>query len=563
MKLSLFTLTCTLAVSSVNAALSAFEIPHNYSLPKNSEEDILTRLPKGFNRIDVDSDGTKLKSILFDPKPTSKNGKNPAIIFISSWGMNKWEYVAPANEYAKKGYTVFSYTARGFWESEGEISLAGVPDQDDVKNMISWVIENTNADPERIGLSGISYGGGLSLLGAAVDSRVKSAVSMSCWVDIAESFLGNGETIRVEGVKMLQVLGDLVGNPSDVLDQMFDDYLANTNLDFLVEYTYNSSAIHFVDAINEHNTAVFIANALGDSLFTPNQFIDFFNTDLTVSSKHLEFAPGDHAGPEMGGLFGLPNQVWTRAMEWNDFYLLENHPNTEDIHSNEVHADTMSLVTFNTMDGKEVELYDSWAEVTTAHVVYDLSAAESLSSSSSSAGTSTGTGEVVASLTTGDGCGVTGGIAFISATVQGIIDVQKPFKMDKIDRKRAAVFVTDVGAENDVKYRGLPQLDLNITPQSAEGSLVIYLLAVDAHNHGHLFSFSPWTFKEAVPGEELSLSIPVTLTSYDMPAGYSLAVVVASQDSPLYLDENPADLTIQFMGGSKLSMPIHEEKKEM
>ena len=97
--------------------------------------------------------------------------------------MNKWEYVEPANEYAKKGYTVLSYTARGFWESGGVISMANIPDQNDISTMITWVIANTNADPDRIGLSGISYGGGLSLLGAAKDSRVKSIVSMSCWVN--------------------------------------------------------------------------------------------------------------------------------------------------------------------------------------------------------------------------------------------------------------------------------------------------------------------------------------------------------------------------------------------
>lgn len=101
--------------------------------------------------------------------------------------------MVPANEYASRGYTVVSYTARGFWQSGGEINMAGLLDQADISAAIDWALANTHADPSRIGLSGISYGGGLSLLGAAMEPRVKSVAAMSAWVDLAESFLGNGE----------------------------------------------------------------------------------------------------------------------------------------------------------------------------------------------------------------------------------------------------------------------------------------------------------------------------------------------------------------------------------
>lgn len=277
--------------TAVNQLLKDKNVDHS--------DELLKKLYRGFKFLDFTSNDTKLKALLFDPKPTTNsiNNKNPCIIFISSWGMNKYEYIVPANEYAKKGYTVFSYTARGFWLSQGEISMAGIDDQNDVQNAITWVIQNTNADPTRIGLSGISYGGGLSLLGSSVDIRVKSLTAMSCWVDLAQSFLGNGETIRAEAVKVLQILGDVTGKPSDILNEIFNDYLKNINLNLLYDYTYNSSVLNFVNKVNNHNPAIFIANALGDSLFTPNQFIDFFNNKLTVTSKHLEFAPGDHAGP--------------------------------------------------------------------------------------------------------------------------------------------------------------------------------------------------------------------------------------------------------------------------
>jgi dipeptidyl aminopeptidase/acylaminoacyl peptidase len=38
--------------------------------------------------------------------------------------------------------------------------MAGELDMKDVSTVIDWAIANTDADPDRIGLSGISYGGG-------------------------------------------------------------------------------------------------------------------------------------------------------------------------------------------------------------------------------------------------------------------------------------------------------------------------------------------------------------------------------------------------------------------
>jgi hypothetical protein len=67
-------------------------------------------LEYGFTQTDITShDGLLLKSIYFDNKPESGE-KNPTVIFISSWGMNKWEYVMPAKSLAENGYTVVSYT---------------------------------------------------------------------------------------------------------------------------------------------------------------------------------------------------------------------------------------------------------------------------------------------------------------------------------------------------------------------------------------------------------------------------------------------------------------------
>jgi predicted acyl esterase len=517
-----------------------------------------SKTPVGLNDeyqlMDITSwDGITLQSLFFDPKPVSESG-NPLVIFISSWGMNRFEYVVPANEFAEKGYTVISYTARGFWGSGGEINLAGEKDLKDLSAVIDWALANTHADPELVGLSGISYGGGISLLGVAKDSRVKSVAAMSGWVDLAESFLGNGETIRTEAVSLLDLLAQITGSPSDELNELFDDYFSNENLEFLYDTTYDSSPVNFLDEINANGASVFIANALEDSLFTPNQFVDFYN-DLTVP-KHLEFAPGDHAGPELPGIIGLPDQVWDRAGEWLDYYLLQGQAGTDA---------SMSPVIFNTMNGNEVDEYASWADVSSTTLEFLFSSHERLVATQSAAVVAPLDSEVqvkseqvLETVTTGAGITVNGGIAFVTETIEAYSDIQKPFEMALIDRYRGAVFESDrLGSA--YKFRGVPTLHLHFIPEASNGTVVIYLLAVDNLNFGHLFTFSPWTFKDATVNEVNVLHVDMTMTSYDFDPEHRLAVVVATQD-PLYLDQNPDSSAISIMDGTTFSMPFHADQ---
>jgi hypothetical protein len=149
----------TLVKLAVKVAVLAFW--YLFETIKNEIFNLPRLFNLGFIRRDIPAeDDIMLRALVFDPNPCNANEKNPCVIFISSWGMNRWEYEAPARRLAEKGYTIVSYTARGFWCSGGDIDLAGSKDVADLRTVIDWVLANTHADPERIGLSGISYGGG-------------------------------------------------------------------------------------------------------------------------------------------------------------------------------------------------------------------------------------------------------------------------------------------------------------------------------------------------------------------------------------------------------------------
>lgn len=516
------------------------------SLPKEERTKVESLLTN-FKEVRITaSDGITLQAIVFDPKPSTRNGKNPLIVFCSSWGMNKWEYAVPAHEFAKRGYTVVSYTARGFWGSGGQINLAGALDMADVSTVLDWALAHTNADVNRIGMSGISYGGGMSLLGAAHDKRVKSAASMSCWTDLARSFLGNGESIRKEAVRFLQGLAFLTGEVSDDLTELFDDYFHNKDLDFLYTFTYNSSAVNYLDQLNANKPAIFIANAFSDSLFTPDQFPYQFYNKLTVN-KHLEFAPGDHAGPELPGLLGLPDQVWKRAGDWMDYYIRDSKTDL---------ISSMPPVVFNIFDSSDIEGYASWEDVTNQYANFALDTNEALTFQPSSIKKITDS-TPLATIAAGENAGIWGGIAFITATVRSIIEQPLHFTLSLIQRKHAAVFVSSPFSTIQ-RIRGTAKLHLEMIPQtSGNGTLVMYLLDVDAlTGEGKLIAFAPWTFKNAVVGQVLSLDTEITMTSYDIPARDSLAIVIQTHD-PLFLDQNPDNAQLAFLSGSTLSLPLH------
>lgn len=536
------------------------------SLPAE-ERTRLTGLLTDFKEVRITaSDGIKLQAIVFDPKPSKRGGKNPLVVFISSWGMNKWEYAVPAHEYAKKGYTVISYTARGFWGSGGQINLAGAKDMADVSTVLDWALSNTNADVERIGLSGISYGGGMSLLAAAHDKRVRSAASMSCWTDLARSFLGNGESIRKEAARFLQGLAYITGEVPDDLAELFDDYFHNTDLEYLYSFTYNSSAVNYLDQINANKPAVFIANAFSDSLFTPDQFPYQFYNKLTVN-KHIEFAPGDHAGPELAGLAGLPDQVWKRAGQWMDYYVRDAKTDA---------LTSMPPIVFNIFDSSDIEGYNTWEEVTNKYATFLLDANEVLtytpsqhsllqpqkmfghaSTIAANKALALADATPVASILAGENAGIWGGLAFVTATVRAVIQQPLHFTLGLLKRKYAAVFVSSAFSATQ-RVRGTAKVHLEMIPRtSGNGTLVMYLLDIDAlTGEGKLITFAPWTFKNAVVGQVLSLDAEITMTSYDIPARDSLALVIQTQD-PLFLDQNPDKAQLDFLPGSTFSLPLH------
>src|SRR5947207_15397719 len=310
----------------------------------------------GFRSVDITArDGVVLKANVIE---STSPGRHPAIVFINSWGLNDDEYLAQASTLAGRGYTVLSYTSRGWWNSGGQIDVAGPKDVADLSSVVDWLVGHTAADPARIGAAGVSYGSGIALIGSAFDPRIRAVAATSTWTDLVESLYGN-HTRRPQAVWLLKILADVVGHPSDEMRTMINDYFANRNIDAITAWGHLRSAATYVDGINANHPAIFLANSYGDSIFPPNQLVDFYNR--LTGPKHLEFAPGDHGLVEATGLFGLSNHLFASMDAWLDRYLAGG-------------SSTVAPVALRPLGSDAVERYPDWVHVSSSDPRYGLGA---------------------------------------------------------------------------------------------------------------------------------------------------------------------------------------------
>lgn len=191
---------------------------------------------------------TNINGILFVPHTTTKE-KLPAIIFINSWIMNKYEYVIQAQQFAEEGYVVLSYSARGWGKSDGYVNVAGPDDMADFEAVMNWMIKNTPTDPERIGVSGISYGGGISLLALIHFPQIRTAAVMSAWANLYDAFYKQ-ETPRAVWGGILVGTGYLTGRMDPMIRQLYESLLKNEHIPELTEWARGRSAMNYLDDIN-------------------------------------------------------------------------------------------------------------------------------------------------------------------------------------------------------------------------------------------------------------------------------------------------------------------------
>ena len=123
----------------------------------------------------------------------------PAVIMAHGFGGSKKSVVADAEQLARDGFVVLAYSARGFGDSTGQIALDSldyeIPDGRALVDWLSLQPEVTQDAPDdpRVGVTGGSYGGALSLMLAGTDPRIDAAVPLITWNDLEQSLFPNAQ----------------------------------------------------------------------------------------------------------------------------------------------------------------------------------------------------------------------------------------------------------------------------------------------------------------------------------------------------------------------------------
>lgn len=478
------------------------------------------------------SDGVQLTANVFLPAGASGGGRFPAVVFPSSWASaDFFEYVGQQHRMARDGYIALAYTARGFYGSGGAVGVAGARDVADVSSALDWLLANTPVDGERIGTAGISYGAGLSLLGAAADRRIKAVAAMSGWGDLKEQLYGNAVP-NPTWLAVLFLSGALTGRLDPAVDRyqatVVDPDATPAEIAEISAWAAPRSPINKVDALNARRVPILISKNWGDDMFSPNSTLEMFGR--LNGPKKLLLQPGIHGSAEMpGAIQGVDNPVFDQARRWMDRWLKGA--------ANGIDAEPQ--VDLQLKFGQSRETLSTWPAPELTHTTYHLGPRGALrwdmgcfclkglvGTLSSAPNTLSATDSIDNAL---DTTAATGPLPILSPMMESaglpIINAMVTILPSN------GVRYEGPAAKSALRLRGSPKLQLRARPSQARGMLVAYLYDVDATGFGTLITHGARAVHFAWPGATLDFSFELNATAYDVPAGHRLALVFDTADS--------------------------------
>src|SRR3954471_9826869 len=164
-------------------------------------------------------DGTQIQLSFF---PSPAGGKAPTILEGHGWGGSRETDENAASDEGtgnvgvgalrKAGFNVLTWDSRGFGNSGGTVTV-DAPDAEarDVQALIDWLAQQPEAqldaanDP-RVGMTGVSYAGGIELTTAALDKRIDAIAPIIAWHSLTTS-LYKEETVKSGWSSLLYAAG--------------------------------------------------------------------------------------------------------------------------------------------------------------------------------------------------------------------------------------------------------------------------------------------------------------------------------------------------------------------
>ncbi|MFE4912062.1 alpha/beta fold hydrolase [Streptomyces sp. NPDC056652] len=264
-------------------------------------------------------DGARIDTSYF----TAGSGRRPAVLVGHGFGGSKDDVRAQAEKLARDGYAVLTWSARGFGKSTGEIGLND-PDHEvkDVSRMIDWLAArpevrlDAKGDP-RVGVTGASYGGGISLLAAGYDKRVDAIAPLITYWNLADALFPDGVFKKLWAGIFFSTGGGCQTFQKELCDMYQRVAVSGTPDDAARELLEERSPSAVGDRID---VPALIVQGQTDSLFPLGQ-ADAMAKAISANGApvDVDWMAGGHDGgdPETGRLQG-------RITSWFDRYLKDD-----------------------------------------------------------------------------------------------------------------------------------------------------------------------------------------------------------------------------------------------
>ncbi|WP_445359121.1 CocE/NonD family hydrolase [Microbulbifer sp. ANSA005] len=491
--------------------------------------------PEYIADVDITSfDGTVLDANLFIPETPAPADGYPTVIFTNSWGLEKHQYHFQAKELAENGYLVLSYSTRGFGHSGGLVDVAGDNSLNDVGVLIDWL--ETNYPVGKLGMAGISYGGGISLLSAAKHPRVDAVAALSGWADVVEALYPNETVNLVWGTLLVTTAFQKEAE----LEQVWSNLRDGENMEQVINFGAERSAMSYVDEINQNGTAVLLSNNFADYLFKPNSMTDFYS--LLEGPKKLMLNPGTHAITET--LTGNNGHIWSTSFRWFDHHL-KGEDNG---------IDTEPKVDMTVRISNELEQFEDYPvtdESTTWYLQPRFTMFNNAKMESDKYDGWSWSNEFHGGSDTFAGTG----IPLVSDALEGFgIPVYAP--MIAINGYYAIEYKSPIQWET-LKIRGEPRLEMWVEPSKKEVQLNVHLYDVGPLGLGRLITHAPITLHSDKSGQKQKFEVDFFTTSYDVPVGHRVVLAIDTQG---YIYQKPENtnytITVPYSSSKVSSLTV-------
>ncbi|MEV6768855.1 alpha/beta fold hydrolase [Nocardia sp. NPDC051030] len=451
------------------------------------------------------------------------DGPHPLIVMPAGLDKTGWRmYAGSIVRLLMRGYAVVAYSERGLAESGGALTVAGPEDVADGRAVIDWALNNSElrADPDKIGMTGISYGSGISQLVANADERVKAVVALSTWADLGEALYDN-QTRHVRAAEQLATIGHT--NSAD-LEIVLGEFRANNMKPVLAYAAERSPAL--METIRPVPT--FFTSFWHETIFPQNQLLAYF--ERFPGPKRLDLAVGDHGAVEIPGvLLGVYTRTTEAAYDWFDHYLLDvdNGIDRDGI----VH--TEGMYTFGQSTAPNLA---AWSNPMRRYHFQ-------------SPGTESSDGllakEPPQSFTKLIQVGTQQVRAAEALVMDGFAErllMPKRQKLATVDREAAGVWTTRFGFLKPQHIAGTPEVHATVKPSTEAVTLIAYLFDHNPFTGSmRIITHAATTVKNMQPNQATAIQLPLRAIEYQVPIGHKLAMIIDTKDHfYMYDEDDPA-----------------------